>query len=281
MRRKKVKRIIAFSLCLIGVVACGSLKNKFAVERVATISGQRYIGELSGKRYLSLLAPKGNWHYRQLSTKRNPFVMFFGNTTYSGTSVNFRSSIGASSFIYNDSNKLIFPNGKKAGKILTSFYNTRKHVLETGDYQGGLDRYYQDYYNPKHNKEVGLGQVIPSLIKINEYTCWKYNETQSFGPDINGDWGDNYVTRLSVFIHCPVLIDGKVGQLGVSYGMNINVKQFRAAYGNNGPTAEQLMAELTAQIKPSIESLQIHLPNVSQPRPKNDDAHKDIKRFGE
>lgn len=63
--------------------------------------------------------------------------------------------------------------------------------------------------------------------------------------------------------------------------MNINVKQFRVAYGNNGPTAEELMAELPAQINPSIESLQIHLPGVSQPPPKNDDAHRNIKRFGE
>lgn len=35
-----VKRIIAFSLSLIGIVGCGPIKNKFAVENVPTISAQ-------------------------------------------------------------------------------------------------------------------------------------------------------------------------------------------------------------------------------------------------
>lgn len=265
----------------VGLAACTSSKHKFTVTDVSTTPGQRYIGELPEEKYLSVLAPEGNWFYSQQSMKRWSSIRFNGRTDYSATSSRYRVSIGASSYIYNESNQLAFSTGQWIGPAAESFHESLSSSLETGDYKAGLDRYYRAYYNPKHNKEVGLGRVVPSLVKIQDYVCWQYNEKQSFGPDINGEWGNNYLTRLSIFIHCPVLINGKVGQLGVSYGVNIAVKQFRAAYGNNGPTGDELMTELTAQIKPSIESLQIHLPGVSQPPPKNDEAHKHIKRFGE
>lgn len=248
-------------------------------------NGKRFYGAKNGVYTVSMEGPEGRWTNRIIAKSLRPSIKFLGQS--SNPSVRLRMLSGAYKIkITTDSEgRYLNYTGKLAHEREYRYYKNALYSLTTGDYYGGLKSFQKEFYKPGVRNGVGahyplfLKRTMDHLTRVNDFMCWQFDEWRQMGLSRNQK--PAYGAIMGTVLKCPIYIDNEIGVISISFDVLFNPGNLSS---NSDalifPNLNDHMPELERVAAKALKTFKIHLPNVTQPPPINDEHHKNILPLG-
>jgi hypothetical protein len=233
-----MKKFQLFLLCL-ALFGCSPPYHSISLE-----PGKYTLVE-SDKELMSFVAPDGQWsHFRYKDEALNvieaDMTILKGRSSFYG--VAFDSRLGLEN---------MEPFEKKK-KVLIE-------ALQTGHLEKVVNKRLKEFYTEDWMKEVGVTEVKGSLSEMAGFSCYKFEETQNYGPDANTPkWGNGHLTFFDVDVACPMMLEGQVWQLFSYNRIIIATNYFNQHYGQNAPSADEIKQDLFNRLQPMYDSIVVY-----------------------